>query len=134
MAASSSASPVRPSRPQRFRGVVVSAKSRDTIVVSVETYVSHPKYRKFVRRSKKFHAHDPGNTAPEGAQVVIEASRPYSRLKRFRLVEIVALPREENVKDALLVAEEEKVAPHAREAAQGAREASARGAGEEAEA
>ncbi len=81
-------------RGQQFRGVVVSAKSKDTIVVAVTSYVPHPKYRKYIRRTKKFHAHDPGNTAPEGAEVLIAASRPHSRLKRFRLVRILSQPKE----------------------------------------
>lgn len=86
---------VRRGKPQQFRGVVVSAKSKDTIVVLVTTYRPHPKYKKYIRQSKKFHAHDPGNTAPEGAEVLIEASRPFSRLKRFRLVKIISLPEAE---------------------------------------
>jgi small subunit ribosomal protein S17 len=82
-------------RGQQFRGVVVSAKAKDTIVVAVTSFVAHPQYRKYIRRTKKYHAHDPGNTAPEGAEVLITASRPYSRLKRFRLVRILSQPQGE---------------------------------------
>ena len=67
-------------------GTVVSNKMKDTIVVSVQRYVQHPKYKKFVKRSKKFKAHDAGNTCGVGDKVVIEETRPISREKRFKVV------------------------------------------------
>lgn len=67
-------------------GVVVSTKMRDTIVVAVTRFVQHPKYRKFMRMTKRYHVHDPGNTAKEGETVQIAACRPISKTKAFRLV------------------------------------------------
>lgn len=66
-------------------GVVVSTKMKDTIVVAVTRFVQHPKYRKFMRVTKRYHVHDPGNTAKEGEAVRIVACRPISKTKTFRL-------------------------------------------------
>lgn len=73
-------------------GTVVSDKNDKTIVVAVETLVEHPLYRKRVRRTKKFHAHDEKNEARVGDKVRIMETRPLSRLKRWRLVEILERP------------------------------------------
>lgn len=67
-------------------GTVVSDKMKDTIVVLVESYEKHPKYEKFIKSSKKFKAHDAGNTAKIGDKVDIESSRPISKDKHFKLV------------------------------------------------
>ncbi len=67
-------------------GVVVSTKMQDTITVAVERYVMHPKYKKFMRRTKKFLVHDKGNTAKEGDKVEIRETRPISKRKHFELV------------------------------------------------
>ena len=69
-----------------FKGTVVSAKMKDTVVVAVERYVQHPKYKKFMRRTKKLLAHDAGNTLAEGAVVTIRETRPMSRRKSFIVV------------------------------------------------
>ena len=69
-----------------FKGTVVSAKMKDTIVVSVERYEKHPKYKKFMRLTKKLMAHDAGNTKAEGDTVTITESRPLSRRKSFIVV------------------------------------------------
>ena len=69
-----------------LRGTVVSTKMKDTITVAVERYVMHPKYKKFMRRTKKFLVHDAGNTAKEGAVVDIRETRPLSKRKRFILI------------------------------------------------
>ena len=69
-----------------FRGTVVSAKMKDTVVVSVERYVKHPKYQKFMRRTKKLMAHDAGNTTAEGDVVTIKETRPMSKRKNFEVV------------------------------------------------
>lgn len=71
-----------------LRGTVVSTKMTDTITVAVERYVKHPKYKKFMRRTKKFLVHDAGNTAKEGMQVDIRETRPLSKRKHFELVMI----------------------------------------------
>jgi ribosomal protein uS17 len=76
-------------RHQERRGIVVSDKGDKTIVVKVEVTKSHAKYRKVIRRSVKFHAHDEQNTAGLGDTVRIVETRPLSKLKRWRLAEIV---------------------------------------------
>jgi small subunit ribosomal protein S17 len=76
-------------RRQERRGVVVSDKGDKTIVVKVDVIKSHPKYKKVVRRSVRFHAHDEGNSAGVGDTVRIVETRPLSKLKRWRLAEIV---------------------------------------------
>jgi len=69
-----------------LRGVVVSSKMTDTITVAVERYVQHPKYKKFIRRTKKYLVHDEGNTATVGSQVDIIETAPRSKRKHFALV------------------------------------------------
>ena len=69
-----------------LRGKVVSTKMKDTITVAVERYVMHPKYKKFMRRTKKFLVHDAGNTAVLGTEVDIKETRPISKRKCFVLV------------------------------------------------
>lgn len=69
-----------------LRGTVVASKMTDTITVAVERYVKHPKYKKFMRRTKKFLVHDQGNTAKVGEVVDITEVRPISKRKRFALV------------------------------------------------
>ncbi|MFM2374053.1 MAG: ribosomal protein [Candidatus Parcubacteria bacterium] len=71
---------------REFRGTVVSSKMKDTVVVAVERYVKHPKYQKFLRRTKKFLAHDEGNTSVLGTSVTIRETRPISRRKTFIVV------------------------------------------------
>ena len=75
---------------RRLTGVVVSDKSSKTIVVRVERRVKHPKYSKFLKKSKKFHAHDELEKANIGDTVTIIESRPRSRLKRWDLLSIKA--------------------------------------------
>lgn len=70
-------------------GVVASNKSDKTITVVVERKLRHPIYGKFVKRSKKLHAHDENNTCGIGDLVRIIESRPLSATKRWRLVEII---------------------------------------------
>jgi small subunit ribosomal protein S17 len=71
------------------KGTVVSDKMDKTIVVIVHTYKMHPKYKKRYRTSKKFYAHDPQNTHKIGEEVTIYETRPYSKLKRWTVVEPV---------------------------------------------
>ncbi len=66
-------------------GKVTSAKMEKTIVVEVQRLMQHPKYRRVVRISKKFYAHDEKREAKQGDTVRIVSSRPLSRLKRWRL-------------------------------------------------
>jgi small subunit ribosomal protein S17 len=76
-------------RRQERRGVVVSDAMDKTIVVKVDTIRSHPRYKKVIRRSVKFHAHDEQNSAKVGDVVRIVETRPLSATKNWRLVEIV---------------------------------------------
>ena len=73
-----------------LEGVVVSDKNDKTIVVKVERRLRHPVLKKTVRLSKKYHAHDEGNTAKTGDIVRIEETRPLSKQKRWTLLETVA--------------------------------------------
>ena len=76
--------------PKRIlQGVVVSDKNDKTIVVKVERRLRHPVFKKTVRVSKKYHAHDEQNEAKTGEIVRIEETRPLSRQKRWTLVEKV---------------------------------------------
>ncbi len=70
-------------------GKVTSAKMEKTIVVEVQRLVQHAKYRRVVRISKKFYAHDENRQAKTGDTVRIVASRPLSKLKRWRLKEVL---------------------------------------------
>ena len=73
--------------PKRIlQGVVVSDKQDKTIVVRVERRLMHPIYKKFIRRSKKYSAHDEGNTAKAGDVVRIRECRPISKNKTWELV------------------------------------------------
>jgi small subunit ribosomal protein S17 len=69
-----------------MQGVVVSDKMDKTIVVQVERRYQHPIYKKYIRRSKKYHAHDENNQFKIGDTVTIRESRPLSKLKRWEVV------------------------------------------------
>lgn len=69
-----------------LRGTVVATKMQDTCTVAVERYVKHPKYKKYLRRTKKYLVHDAGNTAKVGDKVEIKEVRPISKRKTFTLV------------------------------------------------
>ena|SRR5579884_2099559 len=77
------------SRRQQKVGRVVSNKMDKTIVVVVESLKKHRIYKRTYKQTKRFHAHDEENTCQVGDMVRIEESRPISKLKRWRLVEIV---------------------------------------------
>lgn len=70
-------------------GVVVSNKMQNTIVIEVKRKVKHPIYGKFVNRTSKFYAHDQENTCQIGDKVRVMETRPLSKLKNWRLVEII---------------------------------------------
>jgi small subunit ribosomal protein S17 len=76
-------------RRQERRGVVVASVMDKTIVVKVETVKAHAKYKKVIRRSRKFHAHDEQNAAKVGDVVRIVETRPLSAMKSWRLVEVL---------------------------------------------
>lgn len=70
-------------------GIVTSARMDKTVVVAVERTLRHPKYGKIVKRTKKYYAHDETNEVREGDKVLIAETRPLSRLKRWRVAEIL---------------------------------------------
>jgi len=69
-----------------LRGTVVSDSMKDTAVVAVNRYVKHPKYKKYMKITKRYHAHNPGNLAKEGEVVTIRSCRPLSKTKHFEIV------------------------------------------------
>lgn len=77
------------SRKTQKVGRVVSDKMDKTVVVAVDYLKPHPLYRKIIRKTSKFHAHDEENTCKVGDLVRIEETRPLSRTKRWRVIEIV---------------------------------------------
>jgi len=79
---------VRKNRKTRI-GIVSSNKMTKTITVAVERKIKHPIYGKFLKKTTKFHAHDDQNTAGIGDIVRIMETRPLSKTKRWRLVEII---------------------------------------------
>ena len=82
-----------PGRPKVRQGVVVSDKADKTITVRIDVATRHRKYRKIIRHSSTLHVHDERNDANEGDTVRVIESRPLSRLKRWRLVEVVERAR-----------------------------------------
>lgn len=74
---------------KQFIGIVVSDKMDKTVVVMVERLVRHPLYKKYIRRRRKFMAHDEENTCRIGDKVLIEETRPLSRHKRWRVRQIL---------------------------------------------
>lgn len=70
-------------------GTVISDKMDKTVVVSIERTVKHPVYGKYIRRTSKFFVHDPQNNCKQGDIVKISESRPISRKKRWRLLEVL---------------------------------------------
>src|SRR5271169_6895472 len=80
--------------PRKVReGVVVSDKMNSTLVVAVNERVRHPRYGKTVQRTKKLYVHDEKNEAKVGDRVRVQETRPLSKLKRWRLTEIVERAR-----------------------------------------
>ncbi len=75
---------------KRYKGIVVSDKMDKTVVVMVERLVQHPLYKKYIKKRKKFYAHDENNECKVGDKVEIEETRPLSKLKRFRVVRKIA--------------------------------------------
>jgi small subunit ribosomal protein S17 len=80
---------MQPSRKKVLKGVVVSDKMNKTVVVRVIRKMRHPKYQKLVEKWKKYYAHDESGQAKEGKEVKIIQCRPISKLKRFRVLEVL---------------------------------------------
>jgi len=74
---------------KRVIGVVISNKMDKTVVVEVERFVQHSRFKKYVKRTKKYYAHDAENKCGIGDVVEIEETRPLSKLKRWKVVRIV---------------------------------------------
>ncbi|GDX14500.1 MAG: 30S ribosomal protein S17 [Ilumatobacteraceae bacterium] len=70
-------------------GLVVSNKMNKTVVIAIVERVRHPKYDKFITRTKKLYAHDEANDAKTGDKVRVVETRPMSKTKRWRVVEVV---------------------------------------------
>ena len=83
----------RPNARKVREGLVVSARMNKTVVVSVSDRVRHRRYGKIMQKTRKFYAHDEANDAREGDRVRIAETRPLSRLKRWRVVEVVERAR-----------------------------------------
>jgi small subunit ribosomal protein S17 len=71
-------------------GQVISNKMTKTVTVRVDRLMKHPKFKRYVRRSRTFMAHDEGNTCQPGDKVQVIESRPLSRHKRWRVISILA--------------------------------------------
>ena len=69
-------------------GIIVSDKMDKTVSVKVARKVPHPVYKKYINKTKKYYAHDPQNLCSEGDTVIIEESKPLSRLKRWKVLKI----------------------------------------------
>lgn len=74
---------------KELMGLIVSDKMDKSVVVQVERFVQHKVYKKFIKRYKKYHAHDETNECRVGDEVKIIETRPLSKLKRFRVTGIV---------------------------------------------
>jgi small subunit ribosomal protein S17 len=80
--------------PRKVReGIVVSDKMNSTLVVAVNERVSHPRYGKTVQRTKKLYVHDENNEAKIGDKVRVQETRPLSKLKRWRVTEVLERAR-----------------------------------------
>ncbi len=86
------AAEARTARKQRV-GLVVSSKMDKTITIAIERQVKHPIYGKYVKQTTKLKAHDETNDAGEGDTVRIQETRPLSKTKRWRLVEVIERAR-----------------------------------------
>ena len=80
--------------PRKIReGIVVSTKMEKTVVVAVIDRVQHRRYFKTMQRTKRLYAHDEGNEVREGDRVRVQETRPQSKLKRWRVVEVLERAR-----------------------------------------
>jgi small subunit ribosomal protein S17 len=70
-----------------LKGTIVSAKMKDSIVVSIDSFKKHPKYGKYIKKQNKIMAHDEGNKHKEGEVVEIIETRPISKNKKFRVLD-----------------------------------------------
>ena len=76
------------SNKKQLAGLVVSDSMNKTVVVETSRKFPHPVYKKYIKRSKKYYAHDPENKCEKGDKVLIVESKPLSKLKRWRIKEV----------------------------------------------
>jgi small subunit ribosomal protein S17 len=81
-----------PNKRKRLQGRVVNNKMDKTVVVSIERTTIHPLYKKVIRTTKEYKAHDESNAIPVGALVKIVESRPISKTKRWAVEEVLEIP------------------------------------------
>ncbi len=79
----------RPNRRKIKEGLIVSASMENTVVVAIIERVRHPRYAKTVQRTKRFYADDPSNELRVGDRVRLQETRPISKLKRWRVIEVL---------------------------------------------
>lgn len=92
-----------------LEGVVISDKMTKTITVEVERTYRHAKYKKYVRKAARYHAHDESSAAHKGDRVEIMACRPMSRLKRWLLVRVIEKSKQVDAVDVTTLAPKEEV-------------------------
>ena len=87
---------------RKFKGTVVSNKMQKTVVILVDALKKHPKYKKYYRASKKFKAHYETGEYRVGDQVMIEETRPLSKDKRWKVIELVkrSIAQDDNMPEA----------------------------------
>ena len=73
--------------PKRLKGKVVSLKQDKTVIVDVERKLAHPFYKKTIKKNKRYHVHNESKTVKLGDEVVIEETRPISKMKRFKILD-----------------------------------------------
>ena len=78
----------RKGKRKELSGIISSSKMDKTVVVKVARKFSHPIYKKYINRTKKYYAHDPNNLCGLGDSVIIEESKPVSKLKRWRIKKV----------------------------------------------
>jgi small subunit ribosomal protein S17 len=83
----------RPNERKVREGIAVGTKMDKTVIVAVVDRVRHPRYRKTVQRTKKLYAHDETNDVREGDRVRVAETRPFSKQKRWRIVEVLERAR-----------------------------------------
>jgi len=79
---------VKNKKRKQLIGQIISNLMDKTVIVKVESRFSHPTYNKYVKKTKKYYAHDPLNKCNDGDEVIIEESKPISRLKRWKVLKI----------------------------------------------
>ena len=81
---------------KRLRGEVISDKRNKTVTVRIEYTKLHPLYKKYIKKITKLHCHDEKNNVKIGDKVIIEETRPLSKTKHHRVVEIIKTPKHLN--------------------------------------